>query len=157
MQPRVKGTCTHPHLVALDQCKLQYSQHLSEVMQHIQTPLVWESWKAALSEHPDKTYTGYFLSGIKNGFHICYSHTTCKCCSARGNMLSTLESYEVMDEYLHKYLLENRIADITDKAGLLPIQLAHWVYNPQKAFSWKVAPYCRSIQPKEFQCKGWYS
>jgi len=41
------------HLVALDQCKPQYSQHLPEVMQHIQTPLVWESWKAALSEHPD--------------------------------------------------------------------------------------------------------
>jgi len=40
---------------------------------------------------------------------FCYSHTTCKCCSARGNMLSTLENHEVVDEYLHKELLENRI------------------------------------------------
>ena len=47
-------------------------------------------------------------------------------------MLSTLENPEVVDEYLHKELLEGRIADITDKAGLLPIQISPLGVIPKK-------------------------
>ena len=142
-----------PHLVALDQCKPEYSQDLPDVMRHIQTPLVWESWKAALSEHPNRNYTEYLLSGIKNGFRIGYSHTTCKCRAARGNMVSTLENPEVVDEYLTKELQEGRIADITDNAGLLPIQTSPLGVIPPKTYPREVAPYFRSVQPKGGQCK----
>ena len=82
-----------------------------------------------MSEHPDRNYTEYLLSGIKNGFRIGYSHTTCKCRAARGNMV---ENPEVVDEYLTKELQEGRIADITDKAGLLPIQTSPLGVIPQK-------------------------
>ena len=65
-------------------------------------------------------------------------------------MLSTLENPEVVDEYLHKELLEGRIADITDKAGLLPIQISPLGVIPKKHTPGKWRLIVDLSSPKDF-------
>lgn len=55
----------------------------------IVTPLVHEEWLIALASHPDKAFTEYLLTGIKNGFHIGFDrHHTCR--QSTSNMRSAL-------------------------------------------------------------------
>jgi len=58
-----------------------------------------------------------------------------------------------VDEYLHKELLEGRIADITDKAGLLPIQISPLGAIPKKHTPGKWRLIVDLSSPKDFSIK----
>ena len=57
-------------------------ENLSEVI----TPLHSEQWAVMLADHPDKDYVDYILSGIKEGFRICFDWD--KLASGTFNLLS---------------------------------------------------------------------
>ena len=54
-------------LLALDSCREYADPSHLVVLREISTPLDWSMWSAKLSDHPDKHFSSYILSG---GFRI---------------------------------------------------------------------------------------
>jgi len=57
-------------LLALDSCREYADPSHLVVSREISTPLDWSRWSAKLSDHPDKRFSSFILSGIKEGFRI---------------------------------------------------------------------------------------
>ena len=93
-------------------------------------PLKFNAWKEALVDHPDKTYAGYILRGISEGFCIGFDYGCHSCCPSRGNMISTLENPEVVDTYLQKELSEGNVVEIADPTGLPGLQVSPFSVIP---------------------------
>ena len=91
-----------------------------------------EAWRAALADHLDKSYVDYILRGITEGFRIGfnYSHHTCR--PSHGNMLSTLENPDVVDDYLQKELRDGNIAEVINPSGLLGLQVSPFGMIPKR-------------------------
>ena len=91
------------NLLALDQCCPQPGKvSVQERLEGVYSPLVVHRWEQMLVHHPDRRFTEYLLSGIKDGFRIgfCRSGADHSSSSARKNMYSTLDHPEVVRVYL---------------------------------------------------------
>ena len=61
------------------------SLELQSSLSTIATPLNLQAWRMALSDHPDRLFVSYILSGIENGFRVGFNrdqplHSACKNC-----------------------------------------------------------------------------
>ena len=96
-------------LVALDQCHTVKPIRLPYGLDHIVTPLLWQSWQASLADHPDRASINWLIAGIRDGFRIGYDYTRGKPKSSQRNLISALERPQVIREYLAKERAEGRI------------------------------------------------
>ena len=55
---------------SVDSCREYADPSHLVVSREISTPLDWRTWSAKLSDHPDKRFSSYILSGIREGFRI---------------------------------------------------------------------------------------
>ena len=62
-------------LVALDQCHTVKPIRLPYGLDHIVTPLLWQSWQASQADHPDRASINWLIAGIRDGFRIGYDYT----------------------------------------------------------------------------------
>ena len=76
----------------------------------INTPLVQDSWRHCLQEHPNQRLTQFFLKGISEGFRVGYGTRATNPKSSRRNLQSALLHPEVIDNYIQNELLAHRVA-----------------------------------------------
>ena len=81
-------------------------------------PLEVDAWKKDLTCHPKPT-TLCMESGYT--FQIGFNHT---CSLLRGNMLSTIENPDIVDDYMQKELSESNIAKVVNPSRLLGLQVS---------------------------------
>ena len=102
---------------------------LPAACQNITTPLRWESWQQALSDHPDGEFTRLLVTGIKEGFRIGFDDRLTKLKARQGNMKSAVDNPDPVVEYLGKELDLGRISEVppevasrihTSKFGVIP-------------------------------------
>ena len=120
------------HLLKLAACRPASVPSLPGSLCHINTPLKLDAWKEALACHPDKSYIDYILCGISDGFRIGFDYSCHSCRPSHGNMLSTLENPDVVDNYLQKELSEGNIAEVVDPTGLLGLQVSPFGVIPKR-------------------------
>ncbi len=71
------------------------------------SPVHWREWQVSLATHPDRAFAKLVVSGIKEGFHIGFSGTSCR--KVTKNMLSAREGEEIISAYLAKECAEGRV------------------------------------------------
>lgn len=113
-------------------CCLAFSLSLPENLCHINTPLKLDAWEKALAGHPDKSYVDYILQGIRDGFRVGFEYSCHACKQLHGNMLSTIENPEVVEDYLQKELSEGNIAKVANPSGLLGLQVSPFGVIPKQ-------------------------
>ena len=74
----------------------------------INTPLQWQAWERALRTHPDKQFTEYVVSGLREGFRVGFKYPR-PCRSSADNMHSVREHAQVVRDYLSNECAEGRI------------------------------------------------
>ena len=74
----------------------------------INTPLRWQAWERALRTHPDKQFTEYLVSGLREGFRVGFKYPR-PCRSSADNMHSVREHAQVVRDYLSNECAEGRI------------------------------------------------
>ena len=119
-------------LLKLASCRPASTLSLPEYLCHINTPLKLDAWKRVLSCHPDKPYVDHILQGIGEGFRVGFEHSRHTCTPSHGNMLSTSENPDVVEEYLQKELSEGNIAEVVDPSGLLGLQVSLFGVIPKR-------------------------
>ena len=67
---------------------------------HIQCSMPVEAWAACLSDHPDRAYCDYLLSGVREGFRIGYQQDQMCCWSTSASMQSAAVRSEVISSFL---------------------------------------------------------
>ena len=68
------------------------------------TPLVQDSWRHCLQEHPNQQLTQFFLKGISEGFRVGYGTQATSLKSSKRNLQSVLLHPEVIDNYIQNEL-----------------------------------------------------
>ena len=76
----------------------------------INTPLVQDSWRHCLQEHPNQQLTQFFLKGISEGFRVGYGIQATSPKSSKRNLQSALLHPEVIDNYIQNELSAHRMA-----------------------------------------------
>ena len=95
------------------------------------SPLRWQEWAAALAAHPDKRFTEYIVTGIKEGFRVGY-HYGHRREKAASNMQSAREHPEVVREYLAKERAEGRVLGPFPPSSLPGVQVSRFGVIPKK-------------------------
>ena len=84
----------------IERCTPMPDSSFDPSLNHITTPLKWESWERALSSHPDQAFSRYIVNG---GFRIGYSYAKGLVpLNAQKNMLSAQQHQEVIDSYINQ-------------------------------------------------------
>ena len=100
-------------MLALDSCRPQSGkEHVQEKRKGVCSPLIVDYWEERLAHHPDRCFVEYLLSGIKEGFHIGFSHSESarkSLSSARKNMYSTQDHPQVVRNYLRDELMRGTV------------------------------------------------
>ena len=52
------------------------SNHCTDVLLPVQTPLRVKAWEKALRRHPNTAFVRYVISGLRNGFRIGFNHSS---------------------------------------------------------------------------------
>ena len=76
----------------------------------INTPLVQDSWRHCLQEHPNQQLTQFFLKGISEGFRVGYRTQAASPKSSKRNLQSALLHPEVINNYIQNELSARRVA-----------------------------------------------
>ncbi len=76
----------------------------------ITTPLIPLTWRHLLQGYPLPAMTQFFLQGITAGFRLGFDYTQLDLKSAKRNLQSTYDHPEVVERYIHKEVLEHRVA-----------------------------------------------
>ena len=76
----------------------------------ITTPLVQNSWRLGLQEHPNQQLAQFFLNGISEGFRIGYGSDARSPRSSKRNLQSALLHPEVIDDYIKTEVSAQRVA-----------------------------------------------
>ena len=97
--------------------------HLPVDLLTISTPLVLSRWCELLQHHPDTAFSSFILEGIKDGFRIGFKYNGHSLKPRSRNLLSAVEHQSVVDSYIEKELLLERMVYITDPSTL------PWVYT----------------------------
>ena len=69
-------------------------------LQGVQTPLRVDVFENHLSNHPDREFCEYLLSGIQKGSRLGFDYRRAFFVNAKSNMKSTLEIVSVVDDYI---------------------------------------------------------
>ena len=75
----------------------------------VTTTLVYTEWAKQLRLHPDVEFCDYVLNGIAHGFRIGFDASKVQCVSAKKNMQSASQHSSVVEEYLEKEIMLNRV------------------------------------------------
>ena len=70
-----------------------------------------------MASYPDKRFASYILKGLEEGFRIGYNHREAKLQTCNRNM--PCEVPEVVSEYLHQELLQQRLVKLTEEEAKL--------------------------------------
>lgn len=116
----------------IEGCHPRPPRKLSPDLADIKTPLKPGAWREALQGHPDAEFAQYIVHGIEKGFHIGFNHELCSCRPASNNLISASQHPAVVEEYLGKELREGRMAEVTDPAGLIGLQISPFGVIPKK-------------------------
>lgn len=95
------------------------------------TPLPWRMWQTGLSQHPDRAFTDYVVSGIRDGFRVGFDYAGRQCKRAAQNMASTREHPQVVSEYLAGECAEGRILGPFPQMGLPHLQVNRFGVIPK--------------------------
>ena len=87
------------------------------------TPLVYAEWAKQLRLHPDVEFCGYILNGIAHGFRIGFDASKVQCVSAKKNMQSASQHSSVVEEYLEKEVMLNRVIGPIPKNKISGVQI----------------------------------
>ena len=74
------------------------------------SPLVVSKFQIELCNHPDRAAVSYVMEGLKHGFQIGSSSSSCALKSFSANMLSAIQQPSVIDNYLQTEIAHGRIA-----------------------------------------------
>ena len=87
--------------LAIDRCRPSNSTTRIPMggLAAINTPLQWQAWERALRTHPDKQFTEYVVSGLREGFRVGIKYPR-PCRSSADNMHSVREHAQVVRDYL---------------------------------------------------------
>ena len=103
-------------LLAIDSCRPPGSwvPPSSLAISRTATPLKAEKWEEALASYPDKRFTQYILSGIREGFRIGFDYQSfaSNLRPTSRNMRSAYENAQVIQEYITEELATGRIAQV---------------------------------------------
>ena len=104
----------------------------------IHTPLVLESWRYALEEHPNQSLVQFFLNEISKGFKIGHNYGSVCLKSAWKNLDNALQHKEVVSEYLQTEIDNKRVAGPFSREDTTGVQIS-----------------CFSVIPKNHQPNKW--
>lgn len=100
-------------LLEIDSCRPDHRLDHTAQMKHIQTSVRLPVWQAILAGHPDKQFSSYVLKGLQEGFRIGFNCRKAKLQSCNSNMPCNVP--EVVSEYLHQELLQQRIVKLSEE------------------------------------------
>ena len=107
-----------PQLLALDACRPCVPVELPHALCEVTTPLCIQAWERELAHHPDQQLVAYILSGIKNGFRVGFNHGALALRIKGGNMLSTRQAPNVVENYLKEELELGRVVKLSSSEAL---------------------------------------
>ncbi|XP_065884002.1 uncharacterized protein [Dysidea avara] len=76
----------------------------------VTSPLDVSRWKEALSDHPNKPLTDFFLSGVTQGFRIGFKQQLHPMKSAKRNLCCALQHPNTVEKYLAEEIALGRVA-----------------------------------------------
>ena len=106
-----------------------YHDKTSYGLDHIVTPLLWQSWQASPVEHPNRAFVNWLIAEMQDGFRIGYTCGRPK--SLQQNPISALERPQVFREYLAKECAEGRIMGLFAASELPQLLISHFGIIPK--------------------------
>ena len=97
----------------------------------IHTPLVLESWRCALEEHPNHPSAQFFLNRISEGFKIGHNYGSVCLKLAQKNLDSALQHKEVISEYFQTEIDNKRVAESFSKEETTGVQISRFGVIPK--------------------------
>ena len=85
-------------------------QMIPSSAKNIYTPLVQNTWRQYLHQHPNRRLVQFFLKGISEGFRIGYGSYAKGPKSSKQNLQSALLHPQIVDDYIKTELLTHRVA-----------------------------------------------
>ena len=96
------------------------------------TPLHVDRWESLLAQHPDRYYMDYILTGIKEGFRVGFEDVA-PLSSARRNMHSATENFQVVSEYLAAEMSRGVLLGLFDRSEVLEVHLNRFGVIPKSS------------------------
>ena len=96
----------------------------------INTPLQWQAWETALSNHPDRQFVNYLLSGLRDGFRIGFSYPR-PCHSSASNVHSVREHVQIVRDYLANECVEGWVLGLLTPPWSKKIHISHFGVIPK--------------------------
>ena len=104
----------------------------------ISTPLVLDTWRAALQSQSDRGWVECLLTGIREGFRICLIQTP-QYQSSQGNTLSVTDKAEVVSSFLTSQCGKGRMLGPFPPEDSTGVITSHMAVIPKKvAGKWRV-------------------
>ena len=72
---RTSGTTIYLEVAQWLGCRLAQPTTTTPALAQIVIPLLWQTWKLALNNHPNQDFADLVLSGIRNGFRIGFNYS----------------------------------------------------------------------------------
>ena len=98
---------------------------------HIQYSMPVEAWAACLSDHPDRAYCDYLLSGLREGFRIGYQRDQMFCRSTLTNMQSAAVWLEVISSFLEAEVQAGRVLGPVEPEAARAVQVNRFGLVPK--------------------------
>ena len=107
------GRAAHPFtwkLQAMAGCRPAQPTVITPALAPIVTPMHWQTWKLALTNHPDQEFADLVVSGVRDGFRIGFNYTHLPLTtSCKRNMKSAYDHPRIVSEYLQQELAQGHI------------------------------------------------
>ena len=120
-------------LLKLDQCRPRSGKWtVQERLLGVFTPLHVDRWESLLVQHPDRDYVDYILTGIKEGFRVGFEDVA-PLSSARRNMHSATENFQVVSEYLAAEMSRGVLLGPFDRSEVPEVHLNRFGVIPKSS------------------------
>ena len=96
-------------LLTLDLCRPLSETHGCQLGGRACSPLIQSQWSALLTDHPDRRFAEYIVSGIQQGFRIGFNRQQ-QLGTSPGNRPSSVPN--IISEYLHREVILGRMVKL---------------------------------------------
>ena len=124
--------CYMAHLLQLDRCRPLSTRSMPAHLCQVSSPLSAQlsAWRKRLEPHPDREFASYILTGIEHGFRVGFNYSQ-PLSSAKRNMLSASEHYDVVERYIASEWAEGRILGPVDPGSVSALHTSRFGVIPK--------------------------
>lgn len=135
---RIPDSCRVPYpylnqLISISQRAPLIPPNLPTDIETITSPLNVAEWQEHLKNHPDVVFKAFILAGISSGFRLGFDYSHQQQLKPRkGNLLSTTEHPDVVDNYIQNELAQGRLIYVPNPESLPWVHSSPFGVIPKK-------------------------